>query len=229
VWLYLLPAAAVFAAAGLGKLVRILSEAVDRGHGVEAGGSPAAPGRRAGRGAAGVALAVLVAGGVHLLQADPVTSWGLTGSLPAGDRVAGLLAVRMGPGDAVRAPIPSDAPLEYYFSRMGLDRQRVNDVPEPGACLWIVVNRRHGSGDPGDVLGGRAGRDSRLVRDFGGSAVYVTPSLNGGVDADGSDDPSDGPRVGDPCCGPCGGDAAGAGTDSPGTPPAHGGDDPAER
>lgn len=229
VWLYLLPAAAVFAAAGLGELVRILSEVVDRGHGVETGGSRRAPFRRAGRGAAGVALAVLVAGGVHLLRADPVTSWGLTGSLPAGDRVAGLLAGRMGPGDAVRAPIPSDAPLEYYFSRMGIDRQRVNDVPEPGACLWIVVNRRHGTEDLGDVLGGRAGRTSRLVRDFGGSAVYVTPSPNGGVGADRADDPADGPGAGNPRCGPGGGDAAGPGTDSPGTPPAHGGDEPAER
>ncbi len=229
VWLYLFPAAAVFAAAGLGQLVGTLSEVVDRRRGAEGGGSRREPALRGGRGVAGVALAVLLAGGVHLLRADPVTSWGLTGSLPAGDRVAALLAGRMGPGDAVRAPIPSDAPLEYYFSRMGIDRQRVNDVPEPGACLWIVVNRRHGSGAPGDVLGGRAGRDFRLVRDFGGSAVYVTSSPYGQVAADRADDPAGGPGVGDPRCGPGGGDAAGPGTDSPGAPPAHGGDEPAER
>lgn len=229
VWLHLLPAVAVFAAAGLGQLVGILSEAVDRGHGGATGGRRGPTDRLAARGSAGLALAVLVAGGVHLLRADPVTTWGLTGSLPAGDRVAGLLAGRMGPGDAVRAPIPSDAPLEYYFSRMGIDRERVNDIPGPAACLWIVVNRRHGTEGPGEVVGGRAEEAPRLVRDFGGSAVYVRPSTSGGIDADRADDTAGGTRAGAPRCGPDGGDAAGPGTDSPGTPPAHGGDEPAER
>lgn len=228
VWLHLLPAAAVFAAAGLAELVRILSEAVGPGSGVETRKSRRPPVRRAGRGGAGLALAVLVAGGVHLLRADPVTTWGLTGSLPAGDRVAGLLASRMEPGDAARAPIPSDAPLEYYFSRMGIDRERVNDIPGPGACLWIVVNRRHGTADAGDVVG-PAAEPPRLVRDFGGSAVFVRPARNGGIGAGRADETAGATRPGDPRCGPDGGDAAGPRTDSPGTPPAHGGDEPAER
>lgn len=229
VWLYLLPAAAVFAAAGLGLLWRILSEVVDPGPGAEAGGSRGAPARRGGRGVAGVALVVLVAGGVHLLRADPVTPWGLTGSLPAGDRVAGFLAGRMGPGDAVRAPIPADAPLEYYFSRLGIERGRVNDIPEPGGCLWIVVNRRHGTGSPAAVPGGSDAEAPRLARDFGGSAVYVRPAPDGGVATDRADEPAGGAGAGGPRCGPDGGDAAGPGTDSPGAPPAHGGDEPAER
>lgn len=234
VWLYLLPAFLVFASAGIGMLARALVEvAPGRPASAGPGGTTGTADRRAARAVAAAALTVLVGGGVHLMRADPVTAWGLTGSLPAGDRVAALLHRRMGPEDAVHAPLPSDAPLEYYFSRLGRDRDRVDDVPGPGGCLWIVVNRTHGEDDRPPGLRARregpvTGR-ARLVRDFGGSAVYVEPPRPVGAGperGEGSARP-DGRRRSP--CGAAGGDGDGAGTDSPGQPPARGGTEPSER
>ena len=230
VWLYLLPAFVVLASAGLQTLVRALVKVAPGG---ADGPRRHARARRSARATAAVALVVLVGGGVHLMRADPVSAWGLTGTLPAGDRVAELLDRNMGPADAVRAPLPSDAPLEYYFSRLGRDRDRINDVPGPGGCLWIVVNRAHGGDDrpPGPLarpekpVTGRA----RLVRDFGGSAVYVEPPRPDGAGPGRGEGPAG--VEGEPRApgGPDGGDGNGAGTDSARMPPARGGTEPSER
>lgn len=165
VWLFLLPVFLCFASAGLlraGRWARgLVARAVSRpARGPDGGGA-----------IAGGAVLLMLAVAVPAVHSDAVVAWGVTGSLPHGDRVAAYLARRWDPGDAVRASIPSDAPLEYYFRRRGLPGGVVNGDADPGACRFVVVNRRHGEEDPlPDPGPGR--RERILLREWGPVAVY---------------------------------------------------------
>lgn len=135
VWLHLLPPLLIFAASGLVRAAEAALAIVRGG-----------PGRTPARAAAAAALPAALAAAlcVEVVRADAVRGWGLTGSLPAGDRAAEYVARRWRPGDAVLARIPSDAPLEYYLPRHGVPAAAVGAAPEPGGCVYVVVNRRHG-------------------------------------------------------------------------------------
>lgn len=165
VWLFLLPAFALFAGRGL-------AATAERAAG--AAGRAAAPAVRAGL-LGGAVLAVAAAGTAGLVRGEPVRGWGLTGALPEGDRVARWLAERLEPGDVVRAPLPSDAPMEYYFRRLGVPERTVNAAPEPGGCVYLVVNTRRG--ETPAVVGDRSAPDGRpvLLRRFGPTEIHVEP------------------------------------------------------
>lgn len=165
VWLFLLPAFAIFAGRGLAAVADRAAAAVGEG------------GPRSARAAVlgGALLAVAAAGTTGLIADDPVRRWGLTGTLPAGDRVARYLADRLEPGDAVRAPLPSDAPLEYYFRRLDVRPGVVNASPEPDGCVYLVVNRRREETPAGVAPAGPAGARPRLLRRFGATEVYAAP------------------------------------------------------
>lgn len=166
VWLYLLPAFAIFAADGLLRAAGRLVDGPVR---------PGAPAVARGVLTAVSAAAVLGVGAAGLVGAEPVRSWGLTGTLPQGDRVARYLAPRLAPGDAVRAPLPSDAPLEYYFRRFDVSPRTVNGSPAADGCVYLVVNRRRGQ-TPEGVLGPAADAGTpRLLRRFGPTEVHVSP------------------------------------------------------
>jgi hypothetical protein len=156
VWLFLLPALLLFGSAGLVRGWRAVRRAVSSGR-VSATGGGMVP-------ALG-ALLLLAGVAVPAHRSDAVTGWGLTGSLPRGDEVARFLAERWEPGDAVRASIPSDAPLEYYFRRLGLPVRALNGAVDPGGCRFRVVNRRHGETVPESAPGASpgAGDGGRVV------------------------------------------------------------------
>lgn len=134
VWLFLLPPLLIFAASGLARAAEAAASI-----------SAVRPGAR-GAALATAALPPILAAalGATVVRGDVVRTWGLTGSLPAGDRVADFVARRWQPGDVVLAELPSDAPLRYYLRRRGLPPGAVDAPPEPGRCVFAVVNRRHG-------------------------------------------------------------------------------------
>ncbi len=171
VWLFLLPPLLIFAASGLARASRATSA-------LARDGPPSGTGRAAAAALLPAALAVALC--VEVVRADAVRGWGLTGSLPAGDRVADYLARRWRPGDVVLARIPSDAPLEYHLPRRGVPAEAVGATPEPGGCVYVVVNRRHGQ-SPAEVAGPLPrGAAPRELRSWEGTAVYAAAVDGGG-------------------------------------------------
>lgn len=185
VWLFLLPALLLFAASGLRRVLRAATGRLD--------GAPPGAGRGRDTAAAVAAPLLAAAVAVPVLRADVVRGWGLTGSLPAGDRVAELVAERWEPGDAVRARLPSDAPLAYHLHRRGLPVDAVNARAEPGGCIFVVVNLRHGQTLP-ELAGGRSGTGAapHLLGAWDGTRVYGVPASPAGADG-----PRDGPSEDD--------------------------------
>lgn len=183
VWLFLLPALLIFAASGL---VRVAEGVTARVRGAAAGS------RRTALAAACLPPVLAVVLGVAVVRSDVVGEWGLTGSLPSGDRVADFVARRWEPGDVVFAHIPSDGPLKYYFRRRGLPLEAVNEAPEPGGCVFVVVNRRHGQRLPDVARSPEPGRTHRLLRSWEEVAVYGRRSSPAG-------DREAGEGVGRPC------------------------------
>jgi hypothetical protein len=178
VWLPLLPPLAIFAASGLVRAAEAALSTVR-------GGTGRAPVRAAAAAALPAALAAALC--VDVVRADAVRGWGLTGALPAGDRVADYIARRWRPGDVVLARIPSDAPLEFHLPRHGVPAAAVGAAPEPGGCVFVVVNRLHGQTleEVSGPFPGAAG--PRELRSWEGTVVH-------GAVADG------GPRPGADAC-----------------------------
>ena len=195
VWLFLLPAFAIFAGRGLDGAAMRLASAAD-GDGRGNAGRDVGPRVRSAV-VAGLVPIVAAGGTLGLLTGTPVRGWGLTGVLPAGDRVARYLAARVEPGDAVKTLLPSDAPLEYYFRRLEVTEVPVNGFPEPGGCVYLVVNRR--AGQTPYRVGGFAFDevDPRRLRRFDGSEVWAVPAPGGPAGAgDCGPGPEGGPRNG---------------------------------
>lgn len=188
VWLFLLPAFLIFASGGLRRLAgRAADAAAERGLG---------PRWRALAGA-GLPVVAAVVVGVAVWRGEAVTDWGLTGTLPAGERVAEFVAERWQPGDAVFARLPSDGPLKFYFRRRGLPEDVVNRPPRPGGCVFVVVNRRHGQAFADVVEGAGPGRPDQRLRAWDGTVVYGVPATPGGPGAsDGDRGPCAAPRTG---------------------------------
>ena len=128
VWLFLVAPAALFVAHGVIRLAR--RRPVIHGH-IEAW--PAAT-------SAAVALIFAI---VVILSRDVVTSRE-TGTLYHAEQITDALAGRLRPGDRVIAPLPSNAPLAYYFVREGLDTLYLSATPRDSSRVYLVVNTAEG-------------------------------------------------------------------------------------
>jgi len=61
---------------------------------------------------------------------------------PRRERAFGSGSLR--PGDRVFAPIPSNAPLAFYFAQAGLDPAYLSSVPTDSSRVYVVVNTAEG-------------------------------------------------------------------------------------
>jgi hypothetical protein len=127
VWLFLVAPVALLAGHGLMRIVSLLPANRQR-FAASAGGLGIGV-------AAGLAVVVLVTRGVE-------TSLD-TGTLRDAERIAKSLS-GLRPGDRVFAPIPSNAPLAYYFVRAGVDTSYLSSVPSDSSRVFLVVNTGEG-------------------------------------------------------------------------------------
>ena len=67
-----------------------------------------------------------------------------TGTLRDAERIAFGFSGGLRPGDRVVAPLPSNAPLAYYFLRAGLDTTYLSAVPRDSSRVYLVVNTGEG-------------------------------------------------------------------------------------
>jgi hypothetical protein len=128
VWLFLFAPAALLAGCGL---VRVLSQMPVAKRGLEEFGAELAL-------LSSMALAATV-----LLSRDISKSLD-TGTFPDAEIIAHDLSPVLRPGDRVLAPIPSNAPLQYYFLRQTLDTAYLSAAPGDSASVYLIVNNAEG-------------------------------------------------------------------------------------
>ncbi len=128
VWLFLVAPIALLAAHGM---VRVASRLpLDRQRlGISAHG-------------ASVALAALLV--TVVVVSRTVETSRDTGILPEAERLASNFGKALRPGDRVFAPLPSNAPLAYYFLRAGVDTAYLSSVPRDSSRVFLVVNKAEG-------------------------------------------------------------------------------------
>lgn len=85
-----------------------------------------------------VGLATALATGV-LVSSSVVRSRD-TGTLPDAERIASSLSPILRAGDRVVAPLPSNAPLAYYFARAGMDTSYLSSTPGDSSRVYLIVN-----------------------------------------------------------------------------------------
>jgi hypothetical protein len=67
-----------------------------------------------------------------------------TGTLRDGPAIAQALTRWLKPGDRIVAPVPANAPLQYYMLQHGLDTASLSIDPAPGATVYLIVNTGEG-------------------------------------------------------------------------------------
>ncbi|HEY4133357.1 MAG TPA: glycosyltransferase family 39 protein [Gemmatimonadaceae bacterium] len=92
--------------------------------------------------AGSIAPAVLLSVSVVISRA--VLASTETGTLRDAPAITQFLATTLHPGDRVLAPVPSSAPLEYYFVRSGLDASYLTAEPKVDGNVYLVVNVAEG-------------------------------------------------------------------------------------
>lgn len=85
-----------------------------------------------------VGLATALATGVHV--SSSVVRSRDTGTLPDAERIASSLSAVLRAGDRVVAPLPSNAPLAYYFARAGVDTSYLSATPRDSSRVYLIVN-----------------------------------------------------------------------------------------
>ncbi len=158
VWLFLVAPVALIAGHGL---TRILSRV------------PATPPRFAANGGE-LSVAGAIALGLVVVLTHGVDMSRDTGTLRDGERLAKAFSRALRPGDRVFAPIPSNAPLAYYFVRAGLDTTYLTSVPSDSSRVYLVVNTAEGFAVKtglGDPLLARFTK-ARLVVRYPSAEVY---------------------------------------------------------
>jgi hypothetical protein len=158
VWLFLLPVYQVAAACGLAALATRLARV-----------RTVVPVFAVGLAAV---LSVLVVRSPEI----PKDSARLT--INAGPEIVERLRDRLGPGVAVVAELPCEAPLKYYFLVNGLPVEPLYDYRIAAARrIYVVVNKPNGQTPEGVLRFNkvviRGGEGPQLVEDFGKSALYV--------------------------------------------------------
>jgi hypothetical protein len=89
-----------------------------------------------------VVLAIALAVAVSLSGA--VLSSRDTGTFRDAERAAEDLGRQLRPGDRVIAPLPSNAPVAYYFVRQGIDTAYLSSSPRDSAAVYLIVNTDEG-------------------------------------------------------------------------------------
>jgi len=130
VWLFLVAPVALLAGHGLMRVVSVLSPAPER--------------IARSIGALGIGVGVALAT-VMLVIRDVETSLD-TGTLRDAERIASGFSKTLRPGDRVFAPIPSNAPLSFYFVRAGLDTTYLSSLPKDSSRVYLIVNTAEGYG-----------------------------------------------------------------------------------
>ena len=125
-WLWLLPIACLLVGVGVELMVRRV--APSRG----AAALPA------------LALAILASGVAWGLFTDAEGESLDTGLFRGADAVAQSLRTSLQPGDRVLAPIPSNAPLQFYLLRYGADTAVLSTSPAATQRSILVLNRAYG-------------------------------------------------------------------------------------
>jgi 4-amino-4-deoxy-L-arabinose transferase-like glycosyltransferase len=85
-----------------------------------------------------VAVGLAAAGVSWGFAADALARWHDTGTFAGAEQVAAALATQAQAGDRVLAPIPSNAPLQYYMLRAGADTSLLS-TPDSVATREIIV------------------------------------------------------------------------------------------
>jgi len=158
VWLFVIAPVALLAGHGI---IRVLSRVTLTSE------------RFAGR-AGDLSVAVAMALSLAIILTGEVSTSRDTGTLRDGERIAKAFSTSLRPGDRVFAPIPSNAPLAYYFVRAGLDTTHLSSVPSDSSRVYLVVNTAEGFalntglGDP--LL--RLFHKARLVTTYPSAEVY---------------------------------------------------------
>jgi hypothetical protein len=67
-----------------------------------------------------------------------------TGTLRDAQQITKGLSGTLRPGDRVFAPIPSNAPLAFYFARARLDQAYLSAVPTDSSRVYLIVNTGEG-------------------------------------------------------------------------------------
>lgn len=158
VWLFLVAPVALLAARGMIQLLSGLAVARERVV------SRAAE--------LGIVVAIALAG-VVILTRDVETSRD-TGTLRDAEQIATAFSTRLRPGDRVIAPVPSNAPLAYYFVRAGLDTAYLTSAPSDSSRVYLIVNAAEGftlNTPLGDPLM-RKFRRGQLIARYASAAVY---------------------------------------------------------
>ena len=128
VWLFLVAPVAIVAGHGVMRIVSRL---------------PPTPRRfTAHDGLPGVALAIALA--LVVILTHGVDRSRDTGTLPDAEQITKGLSGSLRPGDRVFAPIPSNAPLAFYFAQAGLNPAYLSSVPTDSSRVYVVVNTGEG-------------------------------------------------------------------------------------
>ena len=91
-----------------------------------------------------VATAIAVAGVSWGFATDAVGAMHQSGVFAGAEQVAEALATQTQPGDRVLAPIPSNAPLQYYMLRAGADTALLSTPDSVTTREIIVLNAAYG-------------------------------------------------------------------------------------
>jgi len=128
VWLFLVAPVAILAGHGVMRIVSLV---------------PATPRRFAARdGELSVAVAIALA--LVVILTHGVDRSRDTGTLRDAEQITKGLSGSLRPGDRVFAPIPSNAPLAFYFAQTGLDPGYLSSVPTDSSRVYLVVNTGEG-------------------------------------------------------------------------------------
>jgi hypothetical protein len=126
VWLFLIPLVALCTGAG----IVAATERIRR--------------TTLGDGAAELALALTIVLGASVYASKAVLASRDTGTLRDGPAIAHALTRWLKPGDRIVAPVPSNAPLQYYMLQHGLDTASLSIDPAPSATVYLIVNTGEG-------------------------------------------------------------------------------------
>jgi 4-amino-4-deoxy-L-arabinose transferase-like glycosyltransferase len=88
-------------------------------------------------------MAAMALGAGVILTRDVVMS-NDTGGLYHAEEIATLLSRTLRAGDRVIAPLPSNAPLAYYFLRAGVDTSALSATPGDSSRVYLIVNTSEG-------------------------------------------------------------------------------------
>jgi hypothetical protein len=92
----------------------------------------------------GAVVVAVVLGGVVWRSNEVLVSGRETGTLRDAEAITETFRGVLTPGDRIIAPIPSNAPLQYYFIRAGLDTAAFSLPTSMPPNVYLIVNTGEG-------------------------------------------------------------------------------------